>query len=261
MKDLKIKILMGIIATLFLVSGCSGNYQKVITDWQVLPDMWPAEKISTAMLAARMIETRMNLRYDQGAEPWPVVQNGLGIMLNDGLLLTLKHIVEAPKSETVRIMGKIVEMPLITTDLEYFLDGEEIDIVGTFDDIAVFDTHKSTNQQIPFGDSDLVKIGDPVLLIGWSFAIDLNVKSGMISSIIASQYGVDEDNLANSFLHTAPINYGDSGGMLLNSDFEVIAILNAAGPGEHLSFAIKINEIKSYIQTILFGCGIGVIPY
>lgn len=253
MKKYRHFVLIAIAFVVFLLSGCVGKYIKP----------WGTDKIRTAILAARVIETTADIRYDiEGSESKPYTQNGLALMLNDGLLLTLKHIVDVPKVERGSMFGRPYEIPLLATNLKHYLDDEEIDLIGTFDDIAVFDTHKGTGQLIKFGNSDTVNIGDEVLLIGRSLGVDLNVKAGVVSNTVVSPgHGGDESDLSNCFLLAIPTNYGDSGGMVFNRDFELIGIANAMAMGEGMGFAIKINEVKNYIQTILFGCGIGVVPY
>jgi len=247
MKNLKTKILIGIIATAFLFIGCAAKPVAFGIGWN--PD-----RIKTAILAARVVETRANIRADtEGSEAKAYVQKGLALMLNDGLLLTLKHLVEVPTTKTVRggPYGMTFVIPLVATDIGSFLDGEEIDLIGTFDDVAVFNTHKPTSQQVKFGNSDAARAGDLVLLIGRSFGLDLNLKMGIISNLNASQYGGEILDLSNCFLLDVSTNFGDSGGMVLNSAFEIIGIANATGPGAGLAFAIKINEVKDYILRIL----------
>jgi len=249
MKSLKTKILIGIIATCFLFVGCAAKHVASGIGWD--PD-----RIKTAILAARVVETRANIRADtEGSEAKAYVQKGLALMLNDGLLLTLKHLVEVPTTKTVRggPYGMTFVIPLVATDIGTFLDGEEIDLIGTFDDVAVFDAHKPTNQQMKFGNSDAAMVGDPVLLIGRSFGLDLNLKKGIISNLSASQYGGDMLDLSNCFLLDVSANFGDSGGMVLDSDLEIIGITNAVGQGVGLTLAIKINEIQDYIDRILYG--------
>ncbi len=239
-----------IILFIFLAFGCVTTQPKSTGNFN---GVWDTEKIRTAMLAARVIETRANIKYDveEKSEAKPYVQSGLALMIGDGLLLTLKHISEVPKSKSVQTPWGWIDMPLVADNIEHFLDGEQIDLIGTFDDIAIFDTHKQIGQMIRFGNSDAIRIGDPVLLIGRSFSQGLNVKIGIVSNTIASQYGGENVDLSICFLLTVPMNYGDSGGMVFNSTFELIGIANATGPGVNISFAIKINEVKDCISRIL----------
>jgi serine protease Do len=95
---------------------------------------------------------------------------------------------------------------------------------------------------LPFGDSDTLRVGDWVIAIGSPFELDHTVTLGIISG--KGRTGLDGEY--DDFLQTdAAINFGNSGGPLVNLKGEVVGIntlvlVRAQG----LGFAIPINILR-----------------
>ncbi len=107
---------------------------------------------------------------------------------------------------------------------------------------------------IALGDSDQVQVKDEVFAVGfpansistkdWNTSEDVSTVDGIISKLT-------EMHSADIFEHTAPLNYGNSGGPLLNDANEVIAI-NTGGiaiDAEQKNYSIQINQVKSALDT------------
>jgi len=108
-----------------------------------------------------------------------------------------------------------------------------------------------------FGDSDLMKVGDPVVAIGNALGEGNSLTSGVIS---AKNKSVQIDNVTYNALQTsAAINPGNSGGALVNKYGEVIGI-NSAKLGSSIStdtsvegigYAIPSNQVKTIVEELM----------
>ena len=115
---------------------------------------------------------------------------------------------------------------------------------------------------LPLGDSEAVRVGEPVVAIGNPFGFNHSVTAGIVS---AKERVVDrstlrephEQDIYSFFIQTdASINVGNSGGPLLDAQGAVIGI-NAAfwaghplQPAQGIGFAIPINIAKALLPRL-----------
>ncbi|MEU0201818.1 MULTISPECIES: trypsin-like peptidase domain-containing protein [unclassified Streptomyces] len=123
---------------------------------------------------------------------------------------------------------------------------------------------------LPLGNSDNVRVGDPVVAIGAPFDLAGTVTSGIISAkerpiTAGGEKGDGSDVSYVDALQTdAPINPGNSGGPLLDAKGRVIGInsaIRSAGSGSDLEsgqsgsiglgFAIPINQGKRVAEELI----------
>lgn len=122
-------------------------------------------------------------------------------------------------------------------------------------DIALISFESKENiPVITLGDSDAVRVGDPVFAFGAPMGFESSVTSGIISAVGRSG-GPDNRNI-NDFLQTdTAINQGNSGGPLVNIYGEVIGINNwiasSSGGSQGLGFSIPINNVKKAIDDFI----------
>lgn len=111
---------------------------------------------------------------------------------------------------------------------------------GTYDNIKVANV----------GDSDSLKVGEPVVAIGNALGEGLSVTAGVVSALDKSLEA--EGQTSNHLIQTdAAINPGNSGGALLNSKGEVIGINEAkyaTTQVEGMGFAIPISSVKDILN-------------
>ncbi|MDE6712330.1 MAG: trypsin-like peptidase domain-containing protein [Lachnospiraceae bacterium] len=101
------------------------------------------------------------------------------------------------------------------------------------------------------GDSDSLKVGEPVIAIGNALGYGQSVTTGVVSALDRE---MNMDNVSGTFIQTdAAINPGNSGGALLNINGEVIGInSNKIGGSavEGMGYAIPISAAKPIIEEL-----------
>ncbi|MER7910463.1 trypsin-like peptidase domain-containing protein [Streptomyces sp. NPDC096068] len=191
---------------------------------------------------------------------------GTGFVLNTkGHILTNNHVVDGARSSAdisvTFSSGETARAKLVGKDTGY--------------DLAVVQvTGVSGLKPLPLGNSDNVRVGDPVVAIGAPFDLSNTVTSGIISAkerpiTAGGEKGDGSDISYVDALQTdAPINPGNSGGPLLDSKARVIGINSAiraaggsGGDGEGggasqpgsigLGFAIPINQGKRVAEELI----------
>ena len=111
----------------------------------------------------------------------------------------------------------------------------------------------NTLDLIPFaelGDSDNLKVGQIVIAVGNPFGLigGPTVTTGIISAL---NRNIQFENGVIELIQTdAAINHGNSGGPLVNTDGEIIAINTAKIPYAHgIGFAVPVNTAKTILTV------------
>jgi serine protease Do len=118
-------------------------------------------------------------------------------------------------------------------------------------DLALLKIDASNLPTLPFGDSDRLKVGEPVMAIGNPFGLEQTVTTGIVSAkerfIGAGPY--------DDFIQTdASINPGNSGGPLVDVRGALIginsAIFSQSGGSVGIGFAIPVNIAKDVLPQL-----------
>jgi serine protease Do len=164
------------------------------------------------------------------------------IVTPDGYILTNNHVVKDANKITVKLSDNR-ELPakVVGTDPET--------------DVAVIKINAKDLPTVELGDSDKLKVGEWVLAIGNPFGLSHTVTAGIVSAKGRSRIGLAE---YEDFIQTdAAINFGNSGGPLINIDGKVIgmntAIVSQTGAYSGIGFAIPINIAKNVYKQIVTG--------
>jgi S1-C subfamily serine protease len=126
-------------------------------------------------------------------------------------------------------------------------------------DLAVLEVNAGANALTPLAlaDSDLVRVGDPVVAIGNPFGLERTVTSGIVSALqraVSAPNGYTIDEVIQT---DAAINQGNSGGPLLDASGKVIGVnsqIETAGgsPGNvGIGFAVPSNTVKTIVGQLL----------
>jgi serine protease Do len=165
---------------------------------------------------------------------------GSGFLISpDGYILTNNHMVE--KSEKVEVE---------------LLDGRKFTakVIGTDpdSDVAVVKVDAKDLPYLELADSDALEVGEWVLAIGNPLGLSHTVTAGIVSA--KGRSGFRLANFENFIQTDAAINFGNSGGPLINLNAKVVgintAIVGASG-NIGIGFAIPINMAKNIYDQIL----------
>ncbi|QUW93546.1 trypsin-like peptidase domain-containing protein [Streptomyces sp. V17-9] len=226
---------------------------------QAAPEAAERAPDSVAGIAARALPSVVTLHVS-GSE---AAGTGTGFVLDDrGHILTNNHVVEPAGSGgeiTVTFnSGDTAEATVVGRDSGY--------------DLAVVKVKGVSGlTPMPLGNSDNVRVGDPVVAIGAPFDLAGTVTSGIISAkerpiTAGGEEGDGSDVSYVDALQTdAPINPGNSGGPLLDGRGRAIGINSAirsadSGSAESdggqagsigLGFAIPINQGKRVAEELI----------
>ena len=173
-----------------------------------------------------------------------VPSSGSGFIIDaQGRILTNNHVVKDASDITVTL-----------SDHRKF----KAKVVGTdpSTDVAVIQIHDGEDLPVvPLGDSDEIRIGDWAIAIGNALGeLDGTLTVGVISAKGRSNLSIVGGAPAyQQFIQTdASINFGNSGGPLLNIRGEAIGIntaINTSGQG--IGFAIPINLAKHVAEQLV----------
>ncbi|MBR4773636.1 MAG: trypsin-like peptidase domain-containing protein [Bacteroidales bacterium] len=175
----------------------------------------------------------------QGVQRQTYSAYGSGVIItSDGYILTNNHVVQDAERITVTLNDR--------RELPARLVGND-----PATDLAVIKVEAEGLTYIPFGNSDQVRVGEPVLAIGNPFNLTSTVTSGIISAKARNMHIIENPRTTEtpleSFLQTdAAVNSGNSGGALVNSQAQLIGIVTAIASGKTgsyigYSFAIPSN--------------------
>ncbi len=109
---------------------------------------------------------------------------------------------------------------------------------------------------VPLGDSDRIRKGDWAIAVGNPFQFENTLTVGVISAKGRSLGLSLETSSFENFIQTdAAINFGNSGGPLMNINGEVVGINTAirGGGAQNLGFATPINTAKNLLPQLKRG--------
>jgi serine protease Do len=179
--------------------------------------------------------------------------SGTGFVVSSkGYILTNAHVVQGASKITVQVFGEEEERDAI-------LIGSDSET-----DIAVLKVSGARLQPLKLGDSDAVRVGEYVLAIGNPLSSDELANTITFGIISATKREVSIENYTNFYLQTdAAINFGNSGGPLVNLNGEVVGMNSAktitagydamgnAVSAEGIGFALPINEVQKIMEVLI----------
>ena len=166
---------------------------------------------------------------------------GSGVIVSpDGYILTNNHVVAAADEiEVVLADGRKAPAKVVGTDPET--------------DLAVIRIAASNLPVIVLGHAEQARVGDVVLAIGNPFGVGQTVTMGIISAVGRNNLHI---NQFENFIQTdAAINFGNSGGALIDTSGNLIgintAIYSQTGGSVGIGFAIPVTTAKSVMEAII----------
>ena len=178
--------------------------------------------------------------------PEPFVQEGTGsgvIISSKGYIVTNNHVVDqADEIEVTLHENESYKARVVGTDPST--------------DIALLQIKKDGLNGLPFGNSDLVEVGEWVMAIGNPFNLNSTVTAGIISAKGRNINIIDDKSAIEAFIQTdAAINPGNSGGALVDLNGQLIgintAIASPTGAYAGYGFAIPANIVDKVVKDIM----------
>jgi len=164
---------------------------------------------------------------------------GSGFVISpDGLIVTNNHVIEGATTVKVHL-----------GDRDYTAEVKGAD---KSTDIALLKVNAGHPlRYLELGDSDAIRVGDWVMVIGNPLNLDKTVTTGVVSAK-GRAIGISRDVSFENFIQTdAAINFGNSGGPLLNLQGQVVAIATAINAGaENIGFAVPVNTLKEILPQL-----------
>jgi serine peptidase DegS len=166
---------------------------------------------------------------------------GSGVLVDgQGHLVTNHHVIQGADEIRVQLADGRVAIPTLV--------GVDPDT-----DLAVLRIDLDNAPVMPLGRSNDLRAGDVVLAIGNPFGLSQTVTQGIVSATGRGRLGVTD---FEDFIQTdAAINFGNSGGALINANGELIgintAVLAQTLGTDGISFAIPVNMVRGVMDQIL----------
>ena len=167
---------------------------------------------------------------------------GSGVIIDaNGYILTNHHVIDG--AEEIKVD---------------FSDNRSLDarLVGADppSDLAVLKVDASNLPVLALGDSDRMRVGDVVLALGNPLGVGQTVTMGIISAK-GRRTGLSNGSFEDFLQTDAPINQGNSGGALVNTNSELIGInsqiLSTSGGSIGLGFAIPSNMARTVLEQLI----------
>ncbi len=195
-------------------------------------------KAQTAELLRQFFGDRLNIP-DKAATP--AIERAYGtafFVTSNGYMLTNHHVIEGADKITVTLNDR--------TELDAVLVGSD-----ESSDVAVLKVMGNTFPALPIGDSNALRVGEPVLAIGSPFGFDYSASAGIVS---AKSRSFSRETSVPFIQTDVALNPGNSGGPLFNQSGEVIGINSRifSGTGGYmgLSFSIPIDAAMDIYEQL-----------
>jgi serine protease DegS len=166
---------------------------------------------------------------------------GSGVIIDEqGHIVTNHHVIANADAIRVQLAdGRTADATIVGRDPDT--------------DLAVLQINLKNLPVMPLGRSDQLKVGDVVLAIGDPLGLSQTVTHGIVSATSRQQLGVAT---LEDFIQTdAPINVGNSGGALIDTNGELVGIntaIVAKNLGvEGIGFAIPVNMVRGVVSAII----------
>lgn len=190
----------------------------------------------------RVANERDRYRNEDRKNIMPETWSGTGFAIMDGYLATNYHVIEGASS--ILVFG-------INGDINKSYSGTVLtkDSVSDLAIIKVNDLSSSGLGPISYGFKTTPSdVGEDVFVLGYPLTATMGEEIKYTTGVISSTTGYQGD--ASLYQISAPIQPGNSGGPLFNSNGDVIGIVSAKHAGaENASYAIKTSYLISLLKT------------
>ena len=166
------------------------------------------------------------------------------VIAPDGFVLTNHHVIHNTNGVRVHLGdGRSLTAQVVGSDAST--------------DLALVRTHATDLEFSTLGSTEKLRVGQLVIAIGNPLGFSETVSAGIVSAKGRGLRSVDGRLIDNIIQHTAPLNPGNSGGPLLNSNHEVVGINTAIiASAQGIGFAIPAETADWVVSEILVHGGV-----
>ena len=247
----KTRLVVGILAVGVAIGFALGFLYTSVVSPQTggIPPLFDEDQVSRIFDQAGPAVVEIDVARTFGNRTIPGVYSGSGFFVDDqGHILTNNHIVSAGNNFAVRLSN-----------------GKELEAVklgiSEADDLAVLKVDPAEVSGITpleLADSSRVRSGQMAIAIGSPFREFNSVAVGVVSGIGRGQSSVLNRPIPDMIQTDVPLNPGNSGGPLLNSDGQVIGInssIRVSAPNApvedfRIGFAVPSNTAISILPHL-----------
>jgi S1-C subfamily serine protease len=230
-----------------LAAGGGGSAQASAETGQALTvgDIYKRAGPGVAYIQSTIVETTPGPFGLPDRTPGQATGSGF-VLSQRGYVATNAHVVSGAKDVQVSFgKGDPVPAKVVGTDLST--------------DLAVIkvDPSKVKLTTLPLGDSDTLRVGDPVVAIGNPFGFDDTVTTGIVSALGREIQAPNNFSIDHTIQTDAAINPGNSGGPLLDQHGRVVGVNSQIATGGNgrgsvgIGFAIPINLAKRILPALI----------
>ncbi|MBP7125004.1 trypsin-like peptidase domain-containing protein [Myxococcota bacterium] len=161
------------------------------------------------------------------------------IVSPSGHILTSRHVVAGARSIQVRLLdGREFAATLAGEDERY--------------DLALLKVESEEPlPSVVFGDSESLRVGQWLLVVGNPFGLEHTVSVGILS---ARDRNIGNGPFDDFVQLDASINPGNSGGPVFDTDGKMVAVARLSRRGaQGIGFAVPVNVAKEFIEEVLSG--------
>ena len=205
-----------------------------------------AERINAAVVnveatskASRDVRPRRGDELDPPGRDFEGPRQGSGsgfVIDREGFILTNQHVIEGAERITVTMSdGRSFRGQVVGTDPAI--------------DVALLRIQADGNlPEAPLGNSDSLRVGEWVCAIGNPLGYVHSVTVGVVSFVGRKLFDASLDDYIQT---DAAINFGNSGGPLINSAGEVVGINSAiSSRASNIGFAVPINQAIAVLPQL-----------
>ncbi len=178
---------------------------------------------------------------DQGQEQRQRRSDSSGsgfVISSDGLVVTNHHVIEEADGLTVHLDGRPYEAEVVGDD-----PATDLALLRIKSDEPL--------TYLQLGDSDSLRVGDWVMAIGSPLSLRNSVSVGVVSAKGRSINITPDSGLENFIQTDAAINFGNSGGPLVDLEGRVIGIATAINYGaENIGFAVPVETLRQILPQL-----------
>jgi S1-C subfamily serine protease len=167
---------------------------------------------------------------------------GSGVLVSaDGKVMTAAHVVHAMDEILVEFLGgESVPARVVASEPAADLSLLQLDRIP------------KSAQPAQMGDSDRVRVGQQVLVIGAPYGLSHSFSAGWVSAKWLPNTAYRAMPLAEFFQTTATINTGNSGGPMFNMAGEVVGVvshnISKSGGSEGLGFVVTMKSARYFLM-------------